>query len=292
MEVICDSRESALFDALKMKNKTKEWITTGDIVIKKDGKIKVIIERKTLSDMMSSIIDNRCNKQLNQMREAHVKTGCVIMFVIEANRIYSANVNVDAINTKLRHFILQGVPYVRTKSIEDTADYIQKMTNDLEKCDFDVVDSMQASTSTSGSDEEEDDILHKNHQQSDDEKMKALWSTVPGIGPKTAEKLMDKFTLGEFLRSDNPREALDGLKLQQKVIEMLMSLFDKESPQSFMLLSKIKGIGVQSATVILKHFTLVQLASGVTRDQIAELVMTSKRVGYRVADHINNLLSK
>ena len=59
-----------------------------------------------------------------------------------------------------------------------------------------------------------------------------------------------------------------------------------------MLLSKIKGIGVQSATVILKHFTLVQLASGVTRDQIAELVMTSKRVGYRVADHINNLLSK
>ena len=291
MEVICDSRESALFEALKMKNKTKEWITTGDVVIKKDGKIKVIIERKTLSDMMSSIIDNRCNKQLNQMREAHVKTGCVIMFVIEANRIYNANVNVDAINTKLRHFVLQGIPYVRTKSIEDTADYIQKMTNDLEKCDFDVVDSMPTSTSTS-SDEEEDDILHKSHQQSDDEKMKALWLSIPGIGDKTAEKLMERFTFGEFLRQGANRSTLVELKLQQKVIDTLMSLFEPGSSQAFMVLSKIKKVGTTSATVILEHFTLPQLAGNITREEISELRMSSKKVGMVVATVITDLLSK
>ena len=50
MEVIVDSREGPLFEALKTK-KTKEWITTGDVAIKQNGKIKVIIERKTLSDM-------------------------------------------------------------------------------------------------------------------------------------------------------------------------------------------------------------------------------------------------
>ena len=171
MEVIVDSREGALFEALKTK-KTKEWITTGDVAIKQNGKIKVIIERKTLSDMMASIIDKRCDKQIQQMKEVQQKTGCIIMFIIEAGRVYNGvNINVDSINTKLRSFVLQNIPYVRTKNIEDTAEYIQLLVNDLAKRDLEMTtsSSMHAaspvvlSTSTSSessSSEDENDILH------------------------------------------------------------------------------------------------------------------------------------
>ena len=141
MEVIVDSREGALFEALKTK-KTKEWITTGDVAIKQNGKIKVIIERKTLSDMMASIIDKRCDKQIQQMKEVQQKTGCIIMFIIEAGKVYNGvNINVDSINTKLRSFVLQNIPYVRTKNIEDTAEYIQLLVNDLTKRDPEMTTS-------------------------------------------------------------------------------------------------------------------------------------------------------
>ena len=43
----------------------------------------------------------------------------------------------------------------------------------------------------------------KSYRQSDTDKMKSLWMSIPGIGEKTANKLMEKFTFGEFLRNED-----------------------------------------------------------------------------------------
>ena len=69
MKIIIDCRESKLIEACQSITKDDFEIITknlelGDIIIQNDAEEdKIIIERKTISDLLSSITDGRYNEQ-------------------------------------------------------------------------------------------------------------------------------------------------------------------------------------------------------------------------------------
>jgi ERCC4-type nuclease len=84
VELIIDSRERALLAQLNTSGIafTQKTLECGDIIITKDGKPQIIIERKTIQDYADSLFDNRINNYFNLLkyRDMH---GCKIAFIIE-----------------------------------------------------------------------------------------------------------------------------------------------------------------------------------------------------------------
>ena len=76
MELIIDNRERDLIKWFEDHNDkynenkiqfSKENLDLGDIIFKKNGKMVILIERKTFSDLSSSIKDGRYKEQKNRI---------------------------------------------------------------------------------------------------------------------------------------------------------------------------------------------------------------------------------
>ena len=80
MELIVDDRERAVIPHLA--DVKVERITVGDYAFVYNGKVVVIVERKSLADLASSIKDGRMENN-NKLLEAQAQHGCHILYIIE-----------------------------------------------------------------------------------------------------------------------------------------------------------------------------------------------------------------
>ncbi len=127
MEIIVDDREN-----IKFKNLLKKYIDFkiarldyGDILIK-DKEKKIIIERKTISDLSSSIMDNRSKKQASYLDDARKMTNTYVYYLIEHKKRTKFDLDIDTIyQTFVNKQFRDGFRIIRTKSMFDTVIYIK-----------------------------------------------------------------------------------------------------------------------------------------------------------------------
>lgn len=149
----------------------------------------IAIERKTISDFISSMINKRLTRQLEELQQYESKL--LIIEGIEEQEIYSeeneGGIHPNAIRGFLLSIILKyRIPIIFTKNYEDTARFIAVLARKKEK------DSSLNVTKKS---------LNKR------ERLQFILEGFPGIGPKTAKKLLEKFrTLKEIVNA--PAEEL------------------------------------------------------------------------------------
>jgi ERCC4-type nuclease len=85
MELIVDDRERAVIVYFEKLIKVKvERITVGDYAFVYKGRVIVVVERKSLADLASSIKDGRMDNN-NKLLEAQKKHGCQILYIIEGS---------------------------------------------------------------------------------------------------------------------------------------------------------------------------------------------------------------
>ncbi len=150
----------------------------------------IAIERKTIPDFISSMINKRLAKQLEELQQYESKL--LIIEGIEEQEIYSekneGGIHPNAIRGFLLSIVLRyKIPIIFTKNYEDTAKFIMVLARKKEK------DSSLNVTKKS---------LNKK------ERMQFILEGFPGIGPKTAKKLLEKFrTLKEIVNA--PLEELE-----------------------------------------------------------------------------------
>ena len=127
MELIVDDRERAVIIYLDKILKVKiERITVGDYAFVYKGKVIVIVERKSLADLASSIKDGRMENN-NKLLEAQKKHGCQILYIVEG----SAYPNLERRIGRMPYKCLQGkldsllfrhnIKIIWTKDCEHTA---------------------------------------------------------------------------------------------------------------------------------------------------------------------------
>ena len=146
----------------------------------------VAIERKTVSDFISSMLNRRLINQLEGLQQ--YKNKLLIVEGIDEQELYfdsekDTGVHPNSVRGFLLSILLKyKVPIIFTKDYEDTAKFISILSKRKEK-------ELSLNVSKKS--------LNKK------ERMQFILESFPGIGPKTAKRLLEKFkTLKEIFNAD------------------------------------------------------------------------------------------
>jgi ERCC4-type nuclease len=134
----------------------------------------VAIERKTVQDFLSSMINKRLLRQLEELQQ--YKNKLLIIEGIEEQELYNdrpEGINGNAIRGFILSILLKyQIPIIFTKNPEDTAKFISILAKKQEK---------------------EMSLKVKKRSLNSKEQMQFILEGFPGIGPATARKLLEEF---------------------------------------------------------------------------------------------------
>lgn len=132
-KIIIDSREGKLKEIINDDNISFEQLNVGDAqIVNENNEVLCIIERKTWSDLSSSIKDNRYHEQKSRLLASNCK--CIV-YLIEGNiscqhRSLPKNTLLSClIGASLR----DNISVFYTQNHQDTLHYIQLIMSKLEK---------------------------------------------------------------------------------------------------------------------------------------------------------------
>jgi ERCC4-type nuclease len=141
----------------------------GDYIVR-----DVVIERKTISDFLSSMINHRLVNQIEELKQYDNK-----LLIIEGNseqELYSdeeGGINSNAIRGFLIHILLvHKIPIIFSKNSEDTAKFISVIAKRKDR---------------------EINLNAKKKKLNKREQLQFIIESFPGVGPKKAKKLLEKF---------------------------------------------------------------------------------------------------
>jgi len=178
--IIIDNQEKnslvpSYLTELKAKTEFKH-LKIGDYLIN-----KIIIERKTFQDFISSMIKKRLIQQLNNLKKYKQK-----ILIIENHQDIEeqSNLNNAARGQILSILLNHQIPIVFTNSAEDTARYLHLLAKQQAK-------------------EKQEISLHSRIPKTTKQQKQYILEGFPGIGPITSKKLLKKHkTLKNIINSD------------------------------------------------------------------------------------------
>jgi ERCC4-type nuclease len=172
-KIIIDYREknSLVASYLVKQNFEIEFkeLKIGDYIVK-----DTIIERKTVQDFLNSMINHRLLNQIEELKQYENKL--IIIEGISEQELYSEEnkgINANAIRGFLLSIVLKHkIPVIFSQNQEDTAKFINVLSNKKEK---------------------EINLNAKKKTLNRKEQLQFIIESFPGIGPKKAKKLLEKF---------------------------------------------------------------------------------------------------
>jgi ERCC4-type nuclease len=139
MKLIIDEREASIFDKCPSNEKiqvTKQVLPLGDMIIRSDEDRDIlIIERKSLQDLLASIKDGRYEEQSYRLRHSSGIPMHNIIYVIEGIfaqlRNPSDKRTIFSVMTSLNVF--KGFSVIRTSCLQETAEWLMALTEKVER---------------------------------------------------------------------------------------------------------------------------------------------------------------
>ena len=145
MRLIIDERETHVYEKiqqllgttpLKTIDIVKKVLPLGDFILEtNEGRVLAIIERKSLSDLLASIKDNRYEEQSYRLSHSDDCSPQQIIYVIEGAlntlRTLKEKQLVYSVITSLHFF--KGFCPIRTSSIQETAEMLLGMADKMER---------------------------------------------------------------------------------------------------------------------------------------------------------------
>ncbi len=161
---------------------------------------EIAIERKTVDDFVSSIVDGRLNNQLEELKQYEKKL--IIIEGVEEKSLYHKNsrINENAIRGMLLSITLKhNIPIIYTKNPEDTAIFLEVLSNKKE--------NLKAINPSKK-------ILNKK------DRAEYILEGFEGIGPKKANFLLEEFGclrniffLSEDILEEKLGKSFEGFKI-------------------------------------------------------------------------------
>lgn len=227
MEVVIDTRERALSDALNSANVSHSvsQMPIGDASISSDGEIRVIVERKTWADLASSIRDGRYRDQQERISSV-VSDPRRVVYIIEGDvdRDYVPRhgknpVSRDALRSAVvRLGCDRGYTVLFARNVTDTAAWIESIRRKLP--DFGRPDSGYSGCAA----------VSKAQRATPSDVYRLMLRQIPCIGPGTSDAIAAEFptfrNLIDALESDPDRIAslkVKGRSLSKTSFQSLIS---------------------------------------------------------------------
>ena len=146
VKIVVDYREKQLIKLLNIFNKEYNFELTieienldiGDVIIKKDDKELLILERKTLKDLESSLKDGRYSEQSYRLNGINTHNHNIV-YLIEGNiRMWDQNkyTRMPAKTLYVTMFCLnyyKGFSIMKTHDTNETAEYILRIADKIKR---------------------------------------------------------------------------------------------------------------------------------------------------------------
>jgi ERCC4-type nuclease len=206
MELIVDDRERAVIIYLsKILDVKVERITVGDYAFVYKEKVIVIVERKSLADLASSIKDGRMENN-NKLLDAQKKHGCQILYIVEG----SAYPNMERRFGRMPYMCLQGkldsllfrhnIKIIWTKDCEHTAKRLAGLVATFTKFAKDGLygefKDVEGEANNTGS---INDVIKPRHMVNMDQVHLQMLTKIAGISYKTAMAALQHYTVFQLL---------------------------------------------------------------------------------------------
>lgn len=146
MEIIIDYREKKLIKIMKSQLEMYEYknieikvenLPLGDIIIKKNDEEKLIIERKTLNDLASSIRDGRYKEQSYRLNNTKLHNHNIIYLIEGDITMWSnsfTNIKPETLYVSLFSLMyFSGFSIMRTLTLVESGEYILRITDKLNR---------------------------------------------------------------------------------------------------------------------------------------------------------------
>lgn len=226
VQIVLDSRENHLkenFDLGKVEY-ISEQLPVGDVLFRHlDGRTLLICERKTASDMYSSIISGRYAEQRERLKVTGVKI-CYILESYKDNKVFRAN-ELNVVTGALENLVLyHNIPILPTFSVPHTAKVIQNIASKLNKND--ISPSPLISTSSSSDVPKIGDVgapvvavITQRKDKMMEHMLEHQLLLIPGVSVSTAKLIADRYPSVRSLIT-----AYDGLLTDSEKWNMLADI--------------------------------------------------------------------
>lgn len=229
-----DAREHKLKDILMQSIDCEECLAflsvecdnlyCGDFIIEIDNKPIIVIERKTLADLVSSVKDGRYRTQKSKLCDAY--NGSLIIYLIEGYLNFNPSVPMmiegmdkysvlsSIINTQIR----DKLHVVKTDNLEDTFDFLLallvRVCKDPKKYVTKETESSKGEITV-----KKEDLITKHKITTKQDLFFYQLTQVPGISSKTAQAFVDKYDnmLSFYKAFDNVKDANEKLKILKDI---------------------------------------------------------------------------
>ena len=231
--LIIDVRENKLIDLIKTKYQFPIYQTAslpvGDIIIRHsagDITYEIILERKCVTDMIASIKDGRYKEQkirlLSEMVSSSNKVKIAYLLEGSIDELRAPPDKIILIGSVISSTFRDNIPILRTSSLQDTLDFIQRLYERLVKDYKDFFSNQRENlipneTISSSSNNEVQDIemntntntntnistntnlyLHSIKKNKKDNMTPAMWNMnclcgIPGVSSAIAIKIAEKY---------------------------------------------------------------------------------------------------
>jgi len=210
MELLIDNREKIkdMFksESLKIENNN---LDLGDYIIKYKNEEVLIIERKTVSDLMSSIKDGRLREQKKRLL-ANYSTD-KILYIIEGKIENSKYINYDTIVSSIINTVLRDrISVLMTKTPGETVKLIESIAKKIDKQGISFIEKKNNS--------EYDDNIISNLQTQKKSNItkeicqKMMICSIPNVSSKISDRLMlnfgNIFNMIQSIRDISPDERI------------------------------------------------------------------------------------
>ncbi len=201
--VIADDRENSISKNLSKLDLTvrKKRLEVADFLVSDD----TAVERKTDSDFVDSLVDQRLFEQIQELNQFENP-----LIIIEGDELYShRRIHPNAIRGALASITVDyGIPLIWTSSDEETAEMLKTLAKrEQEEKDKEVA------------------IRGKTSPKSDKELQKFVVAGLPDINTKLAERLLEEFgSIQKILTaSETDLKKIEGIgeKKASKIVELV-----------------------------------------------------------------------
>jgi ERCC4-type nuclease len=234
------------------------------------------------------------------------------------------------LHAKLRHNLLRDLPYIQTKNQSGTALLLVNLARDLMKMrasggitfpdDFSEEEKIEIRSYMNRIDEIKNKYRHYEPVEGSGNIPKSLttrkaktsndiiinmWTSLPGVSEQTALILVDRYKISDIICANSEKISLieeeiseikypSGNRIGQARAKKILSINTQSSKKvSISLLSKIPGVSVVVAELILDKYSLKDLCTNkVTEEELSEIQRESgKRIGMKLSKKIIDILN-
>lgn len=278
-------------------------ITTGDYaVLSPEGKILVIMERKSLKDFAASLKDGRHENKakLIQMRNEY---GCRIIYIIEGPEFpppdaLFENIPYRNIESSIFHLMVREcITVIRTANTIETARTLVRFIESMNTlyCDANFDDkSIGPPIPLVAAGDDSLAALSRRHEKSDVDVARELWDSFPGISIESADEYMKHWTISEIIQGKIPRKDILNFKLASgRAIgkKAAASLTGITRLIEVRILSRIPGISQSTAAALVNNTPLAALLTYDAAALADQLIKPGRRLGDRGAKNILKYLN-